>query len=192
MPAINHPIAPDRPDDGSIGRLLGWLGVWLLVCSAAAVPSFYVASESKYDRGAMVVGVLCFVFLYTAVSGTRAFAERYARDAALRRTMYLGYGIRCGLALAFPISWVVDMIPGMFSTRLVSSTGLPPEGFAATFLTTLVQGVLLNLILAFFMAVAYPIIRAVMRRPTESRGFAVVPLATVPPPGPRGDSGFDR
>ena len=187
MPDDGPPLAAGTQYDGAVGRLMRWLGVWLLVCSAAAAPSFYIAAENGFDRGAMVVGVLCFAFLYTAASGTRAFAGRYARDAALRTTMYLGYGIRCGLALAFPVSWMVDMVPGMISTGLIGSTELPPKAFAATLLTTLVQGVLLNLILAFFMAVAYPIVRAFMRRPTESRGFAVIPLAATPPAPPSGD-----
>jgi hypothetical protein len=159
--------------------LLRRLLLWTFVCGVSAAPSFVMAgglngrspSGGNFDRGAMAFGVALFILLYTAATSTEAF-ERFHARAFVRRTLYIGYAVRVGLSVAFPIGVGVDLLPGMLSVSMVEKLGLDPRSFGGTFATTLVQGAILNVLVFLFMFVVYGVQRMTMKPP-----------ATVAPPG---------
>ena len=148
--------------------------LWTVVCCVSAAPSFVWAHEG-FSRPAMVFGVALFVAAYTGFTSTEAF-ERLHRRPFVRRTLYIGYGTRLVLSLAFPIGMGVDLIPGLMSIRVVELVGMEPRSFAGTLAITIVQGGLLNAIIGVFMLVVYSIQRATMKPPVdaERHGFEVV------------------
>ncbi len=157
--------------------------LWTLVCCVSAAPSFAWAYQA-YDRAAMALGVALFAGVYTALTSTEAF-DRFHRRPFVRRTLYIGYGTRIGLSLAFPVGLGLDMMPGMLSLRFVEAVlRLDPHSFAGTFATTLVQGAILNAIVLFFMWVVYGIQRATMKPPEppedRRRGFEVLAAPQAP------------
>jgi|SRR5215217_1151094 len=159
--------------------LLRRFALWTVVCCVSAAPSFVWAGGIQgtgprggaFDRGAMAFGVALFILLYTAATSTRAF-ERFHARPFVRRTLYIGYGVRVGLSLAFPIGLGADLLPGMLSVSTVEKLGLDPRSFAGTFATTMVQGAILNVLIFLFMWLVYTVQRLTMRPP-----------ATVAPPG---------
>jgi hypothetical protein len=161
--------------------------LWTVVCGVSAAPSFLFAREGFDDR-AMAVGVGLFILAYTVVTSTRAF-ERFHDLPFVRRTLYIGYGTRLAASIFFPVGMTADVFPGMISVGLVDNwTGYDPESFTGTFLITLVQGTLLNVILTAFMAVIYTFQRLFMKppppRPPRTRGFEVLPPASPNAQGP--------
>lgn len=157
--------------------------LWTVVCCVSAAPSFVLASDG-FDRPAMVLGVALFVLAYTAVTSTAGF-QRFHDRPFVRRTLYIGYGTRLLLSVAFPLGVGADMMPGMLSIGIVRGMGLEPHGFEGTLATTVVQGTLLNLLLAFFMAGVYGVQKAFMAPPPAPKGFDVImpaiPAARVEP-----------
>src|SRR5215204_779137 len=139
------------------------------------MPSFIWAAEG-FDRGAMVVGVALFVTLYTVFTCTAGF-ERFHRRPFVRRTLYIGYGVRLGMSVAFPVGMAADLIPGLLSIGLVENVlGVRDKTFVGTLAVTIVQGTILNCIIAAMMGVVYGFQRKFCRPPEEplSYGFQVV------------------
>ena len=160
--------------------LLRRLLLWTFVCCVSAAPSFVWAgglngngrgNPGPFDRGAMAFGVALFILLYTAATSTEAF-ERFHARPFVRRTLYIGYGVRVGLSIAFPIGMGADLLPGMISVSAVEKLGFDPRSFGGTFATTLLQGAILNVLVFLFMFVVYGVQRMTMKPP-----------ATVAPPG---------
>lgn len=173
-------------------KVMRRLGIWTFVCTVSAVPSFLWAS-GEYDRTAMVFGVGLFIAIYTILSCTPPF-ERFYAWLHVRKTLQIGYWVRIGLSILFPLGAGVDLIPGMMSVEFVRSIGLVPQSFAGTLLTTVVQGTLLNIILFLFMLVVYAVLRmAAPAGPAQPRGFEVlIPEAHLADPAgntPSGPSG---
>ena len=161
---------PDR-----LATTLRRLALWTVVCVVSAAPSFAFAAR-EFDRGAMAAGVVLFILAYTAATSTAAF-ERFHNRPFVRRTLYIGYGVRLGLSIAFPLGMGADVLPGILSVRVVEELGLDTRSFAGTLATTIVQGTLLNALIFLFMAAAYAIQRATMKPPPGPevmRGFEVV------------------
>lgn len=158
--------------------ILRRFALWTVICTVSAAPSFFWA-QGEYSRDAMVLGVALFILAYTALTSTAAF-DRFHRRPFIRRTLYIGYGTRLGLSLAFPLGIWVDLWPGMFSVGVVNRLGLGTDPFAHTLLITLVQGAVLNAMIFLLMIVAYGIQRATMDPVVPEdprRGFAVLPVA---------------
>ena len=152
--------------------------LWTIVCVVSAAPSFMWASH-EFDRDAMIVGVALFILAYTALTITPAF-ERFYHRPFVRRTLHVGYGVRVGLSILFPLGMGLDMMPGMLSVGIVEGVMGNGRDFAGTLATTVVQGTLLNVILFLFMSIVYAIQRAFMRAPEALQGFEVVmPAAPV-------------
>jgi len=171
--------------------------LWTVICVVSAAPSFFFA-QREFDRAAMVVGVCLFIAGYTAATSTPAFA-RFHRRPFVRRTLYIGYGLRLALSLMCPIGFVAaadatlrpmvlvafaDVLPGILSVNLVKGTGIKPESFHGTLLTTIVQGALLNLIVFAVMLVVYMVQRLFLTapppEPDDVHGFDVVMPAQLP------------
>ena len=164
--------------------------LWTVICCVSAAPSFVFAA-GDFHRGAMVAGVCLFIAAYTAATSTRAF-ERFHRRPFVRRTLYIGYGLRLFLSLLMPVGHVTvpvrmvmfaDLWPGMLSVLFVQRFFTDPESFAGTLLTTIVQGTLLNAIIFLVMAVVYGFQRLFLTPPTDAgpHGFDVVmPVPATP------------
>ena len=136
-----------------------------MLCTAAAVPSFVIAAKLGYDPAGMLLGVALYVLLYTAGTGTHRFARAFRQSTAIRWTLYAGYGLRLLLlvvGIAVPVLFAADVFPGTVSVkfvdRLSNACALDRRGFAASFLTTVVQGALLNAMLTAVMCLLFPFI----------------------------------
>ncbi|WP_158231104.1 hypothetical protein [Rhodopirellula bahusiensis] len=145
---------------------------WTLVCSIAAIPSFVVGlSVTQGQVLAMVTGVVIFAAGYVwADLVTRARPWRRYRNMTITlRTVYV---LRLVASVIFPAGMFLDMFTGMFAVLLVGSvtqadatTGF---GYITTVFTTLVQGILLNVLLMVLALCVYPIVR-LTGRSRESR-----------------------
>lgn len=174
--------------DDRIHLVLRRGALWLVVCAVSAAPSFILAA-GEFSRPAMGLGVVMFAAAYTAVTCTEHF-ERFHTLPFVRRTLYIGYGLRLVLSVAFPVGMAADLIPGMVSLGLVQRLGLEPHSFAGSLATTVVQGGFLNVILFVFMTALYLIQQATMKPPAvepRNRGFEVVLPAL--PGGPAAGEG---
>lgn len=145
-------------------RLLAHLGVWTLVCSVAAAPSFFfglfITDTDAVRITAMIVGVAIYIAAYTAVSLSQ-FGERLRRQLYVRRAMYAGYGLRLLPGIVLPTLFIApgnpliflmlpDMYCGMGSLTVI--TAIAPEAdntFTGCLFITLLQGLILNLIIGF-------------------------------------------
>ncbi len=133
------------------------LVIWTVICTVSAAPSFLLAF-SEFDLGAMVCGIGVFILAYTVVTGTETF-RRCEAMAFVERTLYAGFGLRIMLTAVVPAGLVVDLLVGAISIQITRGLFADSEGFACTFVTTLVQGALLNVALFIVMAVLYAIQR---------------------------------
>ncbi len=152
---------------------------WTALCSICAAPSFFWA-YGHFHIGGMATGVMVFIGAYTLITSTERF-ERFARRPFVRRTLYIGYGIRVMCSITIPAGLAVDLIPGMISVGIVewiarSHFGVPVGGqspavgtlFTATLAITLIQGTLLNLLLGLLMLVIYGVQRVFCTPPAPS------------------------
>lgn len=160
--------------------------LWTVVCVVSAAPSFVLAAQNKFDRRAMGLGVCVFILIYTALTRTNAF-HRFHRRPFVRRTLYIGYGLRMAISMAIPLGAHVDFVPGLLSLGFVETVLLlDPQTFAGTFVTTCVQGTILNVIVFVFMAIVQAFQRIFLKPPPDDldgpRGFPVI-LPAAPLPG---------
>ena len=138
-----------------MNRFLAHVGMWTVICVTCAVPSFcWVNSASPFDMRAILCGILVFILLYAAVTSTAAF-ERLLALPFVRRTLYIGFGLRLAISVIFPVGMAVDLVPGIASVLIVEELVAEPEAFLGMFLTTVIQGTLVSLILAAFMGIVY-------------------------------------
>jgi hypothetical protein len=129
------------PNDGFIERFL----LWSAICGVSAAPSFILAAH-RFDELGMLLGILVYVVFYTWVSGT-PFAHFLLQDQAWEKSLRSAFGFR--FALSF-IVWIppliaVELFPGMFAMRITELAFNNPTGPMASFVTTLIQGLFLNL-----------------------------------------------
>lgn len=153
--------------DNSPSRVGRRLLVWTAVCSIAAAPSFIWAAR-EYDWAGMVCGVICFIIAYTIASGT-ATAQDWRVRPFVRTTLYIGYITRLTISVIYPLGLGADLLPGTLSIAFVEALLGIDHGFAPTLLITLVQGTLLNLILAVYMLLIYGI-QKLFRKPPIPAG----------------------
>jgi len=143
------------------------LGIWTLICSVSAAPSFFLA-VAEYNQPAqvlaMLLGIACFIFAY-AIVGSTATVKRWRRSPRFRRTIQVGYGTRIAmsvLSLLFfggsPFPIIVDMWCGVVSLSTVDALGFRGGGPLEIWLTTIIEGGLLNLMLLIYMAIMYVIL----------------------------------
>lgn len=156
-------------------RPLRALGRWTLICCMSAAPSFFwgcaLHCELEHVIG-MVCGILVFVLGYTVVECTHYYQQIITRPH-MHRTTLIGYGTRILISVVFPVGLAVDMMTGVVSVAIVenvspvNSVELSEIGTTASaftvFLTTVVQGVLLNITLFAYMVCVYGVLRVVTR-----------------------------
>jgi hypothetical protein len=143
-----------------------WL--WFMVVGISAVPSF-IWAQGSYDQSAMLLGIFLFAIGMFMYSNSNSF-YRLSRKPFMRRTMYIGYSARLFISVFVPLGAFMDLYPGLISLMIVDDgLGLNPENsFTGTLVTTLVQGTLLNIILALFMAIIWVVQYSLMTVPVIS------------------------
>jgi hypothetical protein len=145
--------------------LLSRFLLWMVICSLSAGPSFFFAHR-EFDEFGMLAGIACFIFAYTVLSGS-LWVERLVRDPFAKRTIKIGYVSRVVLSFLFlvPPLAILDMVPGMLAVEMTKRLFFDQHGFQGTFITTMIQGVFLNIILMLYMAVVYGFQRVFLKPP---------------------------
>ena len=116
----------------------------------------------------MVVGIFVFAVGY-AVFDLLFLRSRIRQNPALKRTVFIGYGLRMTASAIFPVGMMLDMWSGMASVMIVSSIrGLTSQlngenigrldSFPSVGLCTVLQGIFLNAILFAFMLAIYCVV----------------------------------
>ncbi len=147
--------------------------LWTVICTISAAPSF-VWAHQNYDRAAMFLGVLLFIAVYTIATSTERFARFHALPF-IRRTLYIGYGLRLLLSIIYPLGMGADLFPGMWSVNSVEWFMNDSHSFGGTLAITIVQGTQLNVILFLVMGAIYGLQRAFLKPPVyRPRGFDIV------------------
>lgn len=180
-PSLNPYAPPCEPGAGAVTprRAQPWkaFGRWTLICTVSAAPSFFwgcALHAEPVHLLAMTSGIFVFIVAYTVVECS-SFYQQVMTLPDWRRTALIGYGTRVLISIVLPIGATLDMFVGAFSMSLVESLSLfqaserPP--FLQVFITTLVQGVLLNIVLLAYMTGVYGILRlfAALQRRVELR-----------------------
>jgi hypothetical protein len=160
--------------------------LWSIVCWVSAGPAFGLAiSMGGNGRGqhfspwAMAMAIVLFTTLYTLFTSTDAF-DRFHRIRGVRRTLYIGYWTRMGLSVALPVGMVVDMVTGIVSIQAVTKALHLESSFVTTFLITCLHGTLMNLLIAIYMAMLYPLVLRFSRDRPQPRGFEVIMPVAMP------------
>ena len=171
---------------------------WLLICAVCAAPSFFwgfmIGEMSVTSAVGMTFGILTFVAGYTFIESTEFVRRRFA-DRVMRRAVKISYGTRIGISVIFPVGMYLDVLAGMFSVMLTNGfEDGPPIGADAPmsvlwfYGTTLVQGIVLNVMLFVYFAIVYAICLAVMKRqPVRHESMVQADLLNKPPPAEGGD-----
>ncbi|GAA5506904.1 hypothetical protein [Novipirellula caenicola] len=168
---------------------------WTFVCSLSAIPSFLFGMVvTKHQQiPAMLVGIAIFCALYTWLDW-RTAQQAWRNKKSLKWTLGIMYGTRVLISIAVPIGGMLDIICGVVSTSLVTKmTGFEfepggPESEISTFgesffpvlLTTLIQGGLMNVVLAIYGIVVFGIVLAIRaisgkNEPQREKTIAVDP-----------------
>lgn len=145
----------------------------MLVCFVSATPSFLlagmVAAHTLPGVSAMILGILTFVAIFVLLE-SRQGTRRLMLDQTLRRAVKTGYISRMILTVVFPAAVFVDIYCGIMSVGLVESVfGFAPmrdaandfnvlSDFAWFYMTTLVQGVILNFVVSSFTLLVYAVL----------------------------------
>ena len=183
VPLSSVAIAPERgnPDPLPLPQLSRVLVKWLIVCGIAAAPSFVMGGGVGNWRTAavlgMVSGVLVFVIGYTALEFTNAVQKQMQKPVS-RRAAWIAYITRVGISVVYPVGLFIDIICGIFAMGFASSvTGLEGSRFGSGesvnvsdvvlfvqyAFTTIIQGMLLNLVLFGYMGLVWLVCKAVSR-----------------------------
>ena len=83
----------------------------------------------------------------------------------MRRTLIIGYATRVGISIIFPVGIYVDLVCGLLSTSIVGVVLDSADTFVGVLATTLVQGVVLNVLLVVYMLPVLGFLRLVCRKP---------------------------
>jgi hypothetical protein len=163
---------------------------WTLVCLIAAAPSFIIAySAQQHAPVAMLLGILCFIVAYVWLDYHTHY-QVWRRHPFVRRMLVFGYGTRVAISLVFPVGSAVDLVSGMMAYSVVGMIFNPnsPEGiekqavsFGVTFLLTMVQGAILNIILAAWCLVCSVIVLFFSLCLRTVRHFSSKQVGTVSP-----------
>ncbi len=150
-----------------LDRFYGGILRWGVICFVSSISSWcWVAQLEIADSfPAVFAGILCFVLAYAFI-GAHPRVHRWSQRTDIRLTLRIGYLTRMAISVIFPVGMAVDVYPGLLASVFVTETlGISDaETFLPVFLTTIVQGILLNVMLILFMALVFPIVR-IWRRP---------------------------
>lgn len=148
---------------------------WLAICAVSAAPSFYwgIGTIAQQQVIAMLTGILMFVAAYVAIDQSD-WALWLRNVPGARLTLRITYGIRIAMSIIFPAGLFVDLLCGWISIGLVSAVGAgvslePRSGadnasFFVCLAVTLIQGIVLNIVLAGFALPIFGIVRLIIGR----------------------------
>lgn len=153
-------------------RPLRAFGRWTLICAVSAAPSFFwgcALHAEMYHLAGMISGILVFVLAYTAIECTPYYHQIISRPH-VHRTALIGYGTRVLMSVIFPVGLFIDMFTGSCSVAIVQAAFPGSQdivdaertvSFQQVFVTTVLQGVLLNAMLFLYMSLVYAGLRLV-------------------------------
>ena len=148
---------------------------WILICGISAAPSFLLAFSGRNDiwvrTSAMILGILTYVAIYVYVE-SREWTRRKLLDKSFRIAVKTGYISRIAISVVYPIGFIVDMVCGLISVGLVSGLldldlmpissrsdrpvdATIPMTFTWYYMTTMLQGLLLNIVLGAYTLIVY-------------------------------------
>ncbi len=167
-----RPPEADLADSSPTEKRRSWLGslmVWGLVCSVSAIPSFVwgLGTVASMQALAMLLGVLIFIVGYVFADQLTQQSS-WRRNKSLRLALRIGYITRLVISIIFPVGGTLDMFCGLLSISIIDSVwGLTIGGgsrlgagmgsFGQVLATTLVQGVVLNVVLSAFVLLVFGI-----------------------------------
>jgi hypothetical protein len=155
--------------------------LWTLVCTVSAAPSFVVSLwlGATWDRAAaMVAGIIVFIAVYSRIYCLPT-VRRLRRIKIWHNTFRAVYGTRLALSIAFPLGVYLDLVFGMLTAVVMKAlegsdtsiftrdTASLAGSFTHTFVWTMLQGGLINLVLAVYMLVVFGLFAMFMRNPWE-------------------------
>ncbi len=159
-------------------RLLTIVARWTLICAVSAGPSFFwgcVLHHQAPQVTGMLCGILVFILGYTWIECSPVY-RRVIRWPHVRTTVWIGYGTRLAISIIFPIAIFVDGLLGVCSMTIVQPSsmgemrGEADVGFLLVFLTTVVQGILLNLVLFAYMSLVWCLVWMIAQLVRWTRG----------------------
>ncbi len=151
---IDSTPSPQNPElkEVSLGNALSR---WTLICAISAAPSFFlgfVVTRHFLAVPMMLLGVSIFAISYAYIDRGPRW-RRWMSRPLTRNSIMWAYGIRMTASVLFPVGMYNDMIIGLASVSTVSALFSGVSGMNANelrnplhiFLTTILQGTLLNL-----------------------------------------------
>lgn len=167
--ALAELLDPTQRPGGEERPFLRAFARWTLICTLSAAPSFFwgcMMHPHPMQLGAMLLGVATYIVAYTAVDCSE-WRQWVVSDRFRRRTVLIGYGTRLLISIIFPIGIVIDMMLGTVAVSLIQRSGISgPAGVPAdqaalgvVYLTTLLQGALLNALLFAYMVCVWSVQR---------------------------------
>lgn len=146
----------------------------VLFCCCGALPSILWSMD--FDLAGRLAGIGVFAAAYAIVPHTLTFKALWSKRR-MRLAIQIGYGVRTGISLGFPVGMMIDLMPGLWS---MSITGMKPtaaaSAFELVFATTLLQGAFLHMILGCFIGIVYGVMAwfNLQGEDTTGRGFEVI------------------
>ena len=158
--AADEPLSAPVAEDTYVRSTLGQTARrWFFVCTISAVPSFLSGlMVTNGEFVAMIIGIVIFAIGYTWMDHQTA-DQAWRRRKIIRRTLRFTYGTRIAISIVLPVGFYLDMICGIVTISLSQTfvgqeftriDGGPSPGFAGTLFLTLLQGVVLNVVLAVY------------------------------------------
>ena len=182
-PLVEIPIRPNLIDTELKPK--NWLIVavkWTVICIVAAAPSFVVAMSMTAQQApvsaaaGMLVAISLFIWAYTSAEMS-PFFRRQMLDRRKKVAARITYGLRVGISIVFPIGLYLDFILGMISVMTMSAllgqggfgfaeeqNGSPLAVAAWHFATTILDGLIMNVIVFVLMLIIYGICVLTMQR----------------------------
>ena len=183
-PMVETPVRPIFVDAELKPKSLVRVAVkWTLICAISAAPSFVVAmwatgSDAPVSAAAgMLMAIFLFICAYTYAEMT-PFFRRLMLDPRKKRAAKITYGIRVGVSIVFPVGIYLDFMIGILSVGLMSGLlgdGATPinrgQSFSPLmvagwhFITTIVDGLIMNFVVFGLMLIVFGICVLAMQRP---------------------------
>jgi hypothetical protein len=167
-----YPQTSVAVEDGPRGFKVGKsILVWSTVCSISAAPSFVIGTSvvGVPNLPWMVLGILIFICIYVTADWLSCH-WMFRRRVAVRMSLFITYIIRITASIIFPIALYADIFCGTLSASVLTELGYDPIRSIGmpgpiVLVWTLMQGILLNVVLASIWVVLLGICWAVTKEP---------------------------
>lgn len=128
-----------------------------------------VSGQRPAEIAGMLGGVSLFIAAYTILECS-SYGQKLVRNRLVKIVSRIGYGIRMLISVVFPLGSFIDIPTGVVSISIANfvygtdiegsgAMGFGNEGLAFVWFlsTTVIQGILLNIILFIFMLIMFGI-----------------------------------